>query len=72
MREQYESDFVIWKREQETIHNMREVELANTIRQQSRLERDQQIDSIISKVDAEALKTQQEYENKLGYREFNP
>lgn len=51
---------------------MREVELANTIRQQSRLERDQQIDSIISKVDAEALKTQQEYENKLGYREFNP
>lgn len=65
IREQYESDFAIWKREQETMYKLREVEMANSIRQQCRMERDKQIDSIVAKVDAEALKTQQDYEGKV-------
>lgn len=65
IREQFESDFAIWKREQETMYKLREVEAANSIRQQCRMERDKQIDSIVAKVDAEALKTQQDYEAKL-------
>ena len=67
IREQYDSDFAIWKREQETIFKLREVESSNAIRQQCRLERDKQIDSIVAKVDAEALKTQQDYEGKIRY-----
>lgn len=39
--------------------------MANSIRQQCRMERDKQIDSIVAKVDAEALKTQQDYEGKV-------
>lgn len=65
IREQYESDFAIWKREQETMYKLREVEMANSIRQQCRMERDKQIDSIVAKVDAEALRTQQDHEVKL-------
>lgn len=65
IREQFESDFAIWKREHETMYKLREVENANTIRQQCRLERDKQIDSIVAKVDAESLKIQQDYETKI-------
>lgn len=65
IREQFESDFAIWKREQETAFKLREVESANSIRQQCRLERDKQIDSIVAKVDAEAMKLHQDYEAKM-------
>lgn len=65
IREQYDTDFALWKREQETKYKLREVETANSIRQQCRIERDKQIDSIVAKVDAEALKTEQDYEGKL-------
>lgn len=47
------------------MYKLREVENANTIRQQCRLERDKQIDSIVAKVDAESLKIQQDYETKI-------
>lgn len=66
IREQFDSDFAIWKREQETAFKLREVENANTIRQQCRAERDKQIDSIVAKVDAETLKIQQDFEIKIG------
>lgn len=65
IREQFESEFAIWKREQETIFKLREVENGNAIRQQCRMERDKQIDSIVAKVDAEALKIQQDFESKI-------
>lgn len=65
IRDQFESDFAIWKREQETAYKLREVENANTIRQQCRLERDKQIDSIVAKVDAETLKIQADFEAKI-------
>lgn len=47
------------------MYKLREVESANAIRQQCRLERDKQIDSIVAKVDAESLKIQQDYEAKI-------
>lgn len=56
---------MVWKREYETTMKMREVERENYIRQQARVERDRQIDSIVAKVDAEALKNQQEHEMKM-------
>lgn len=67
IREQFESDFAIWKREQETTYKLREVENANAVRQQCRLERDKQIDSIVAKVDAETLKIQQDFEAKIRF-----
>lgn len=65
MQEQFETDFKIWKREYETKMKLRESEKENTIREQYRLERDRQIDAIISKVDVESIKHQQDYEGKL-------
>lgn len=46
---------------------LREVERENYIKQQSRIERDRQIDAIVAKVDAEALKNQQEHEMKIRW-----
>ena len=56
---------MIWKREHEAAYKLREVERENQIRQQCRVERDRQIDDIVAKVDAEALRNQQEHETKL-------
>lgn len=65
VREQFESDFLIWRREHEAASKLREVEKENVVRNQCRIERDKQIDDIIAKVDAEALKTQQDFESKI-------
>lgn len=65
VREQFESDFLIWRREHEAAFKIREVEKENTVRNQCRMERDKQIDDIIAKVDAEALKTQKDFDSKL-------
>lgn len=67
LEEQFETDFAVWKREYETTMKLRECERENYIRQQSRAERDRQIESIIAKVDGEALKNQQEFEIKMKY-----
>uniref|UniRef100_A0A336LTG2 CSON004309 protein n=1 Tax=Culicoides sonorensis TaxID=179676 RepID=A0A336LTG2_CULSO len=66
LEEQFEADFAVWKREYETTMKLRECERENYIRQQSRAERDRQIESIIAKVDGEALKNQQEFEIKMN------
>lgn len=63
--EQFETDFKIWKRESETKMKLRETERENSIREQYRLERDRQIDAIVAKVDAESIKSQQDYEIKF-------
>lgn len=65
IREQFENNFAIWKREQESAYQLREVEMENAIRQQCRIDRDKQIDHIIAKVDAETLKNQQEFDLKI-------
>lgn len=67
LEEQFETDFAVWKREYETTMKLRECERENYIRQQSRAERDRQIESIIAKVDGEALKNQQDFEIKMKY-----
>ncbi|XP_070501319.1 centrosomal protein of 131 kDa isoform X2 [Chironomus tepperi] len=66
IQEQYETDFKIWKREFENKMKLRESEKENLIREQNRLERDRQIDAIISKMDMESTKNQQDYEGKLN------
>ncbi|XP_055313157.1 centrosomal protein of 131 kDa isoform X2 [Sitodiplosis mosellana] len=63
---QFESDFAIWKREQETTFKLRQIEEANSIRQQCRAERDKQIDSIVAKIDEETLIHKQEFEAKFN------
>lgn len=65
LQDQFESDFIIWKREHESALKRREVEREDAIRQQCRLDRDRQIDSIIAKVDVESIKNQQEFEVKF-------
>ncbi|GAB0097121.1 Centrosomal protein of 131 kDa [Sergentomyia squamirostris] len=66
LRDQFERDFTIWKREHESALKLREAERENAIRQQCRQDRDRQIDAIVAKIDAESLKTQQEHEVKIG------
>ncbi|XP_055693677.1 centrosomal protein of 131 kDa [Lutzomyia longipalpis] len=66
LRDQFERDFTIWKREHESALKLREAERENAIRQQCRQDRDRQIDAIVAKIDAESLKTQQEHEVKVG------
>lgn len=68
IREQYESDFAIWKREHESAFKLREVEMENAVRQQCRIDRDKQIDNIIAKVDAETLKNQKDFDSKIWYK----
>lgn len=52
------------------MYKLREVESANAIRQQCRVEREKQIDSIVAKVDAETMKIQQDFEAKIRYITF--
>ncbi|XP_031626285.1 centrosomal protein of 131 kDa isoform X2 [Contarinia nasturtii] len=63
---QFESDFAIWKREQETTFKLRQIEESNNIRQQCRAERDKQIDSIVAKIDEETLLHKQDFESKVN------
>lgn len=69
IRKQFESDFAIWKREQETTNKLRQIEESNSIRQQCRAERDKQIDAIVAKIDEETLLQKQDFEAKVRYVE---
>lgn len=65
IRDQFEKDFAIWKSEFESAQKLREIERENNIRTDCRKERDAQIDSIVTKIDSEAQRHQQEYDLKL-------
>lgn len=65
IRDQFEKDFAIWKSEFESAQKLREIERENNIRTDCRKERDAQIDHIVTKIDAEAQRHQQEYDLKL-------
>ncbi|XP_053688612.1 centrosomal protein of 131 kDa [Sabethes cyaneus] len=66
LQNQLEADFAIWrKKHEETAKNAME-ERENVVRQQLRAERDQQIDRIVAKVDAETQKYQQEFDAKMN------
>ncbi|XP_055857329.1 centrosomal protein of 131 kDa isoform X2 [Episyrphus balteatus] len=65
IEKQYETDFEIWKKEYENDAKMRQVESENAIRQHYRNERDRQIDAIVTRMDNEALKNQEEFEAKM-------
>lgn len=67
MQDQFETDCAIWKREHESASNLKQVERENAIRQECRLERDRQIDTIVAKVDAEAMQNQAAFDLKLRY-----
>lgn len=64
MEKQYENDFEIWKKEYENNCKVQQVEKENAIRQHYRSERDRQIDVIVQRMDAEAEKNNEEFENK--------
>uniref|UniRef100_A0AAG5DIM3 5-azacytidine-induced protein 1 n=1 Tax=Anopheles atroparvus TaxID=41427 RepID=A0AAG5DIM3_ANOAO len=66
LQKQFESDFAIWKREHERKSKVELEERENEIRAQCRTERDQQIDRIVAKVDAETQKYQQEFDAKMS------
>uniref|UniRef100_A0A182JUB2 Centrosomal protein of 131 kDa n=1 Tax=Anopheles christyi TaxID=43041 RepID=A0A182JUB2_9DIPT len=66
LQKQYESDFAIWKREHERKSKVELEQRENEIRSQCRTERDQQIDRIVAKVDAETEKYQQEFDAKMS------
>lgn len=62
-----ESDFSIWKKKHEEMAKLAMDERENTVRQQLRQERDQQIDRIVAKVDAETQKYQLDFDAKMGF-----
>ncbi|XP_035892531.1 centrosomal protein of 131 kDa [Anopheles stephensi] len=66
LQKQFESDFAIWKREHERKSKVELEQRENEIRSQCRTERDQQIDRIVAKVDAETQKYQQEFDAKMS------
>uniref|UniRef100_A0A1I8P6U8 Centrosomal protein of 131 kDa n=1 Tax=Stomoxys calcitrans TaxID=35570 RepID=A0A1I8P6U8_STOCA len=66
IEKQYEADFEIWKKEYENNCKSQQVEKENAIRQHYRAERDRQIDAIVQRMDAEALKNNEEFENKIS------
>lgn len=65
IEKQYEADFELWKQEYENSCKMKQSEKENTIRQHYRAERDRQIDAIVTRMDAEALKNAEEFEMKM-------
>lgn len=65
MEKQFEADFELWKKEYENNCKIQQAEKENIIRQHYRTERDRQIDTIVQKMDAEALKANEEYEMKI-------
>lgn len=65
IRDQFEKDFAIWKNEFENTRKLREIERENLIRSTCRQERDAQIDSIVAKIDSEAVRHHQEYDIKV-------
>ncbi|XP_039443826.1 centrosomal protein of 131 kDa [Culex pipiens pallens] len=66
LQNQMESDFSIWKKKHEEMAKLAMDERENTVRQQLRQERDQQIDRIVAKVDAETQKYQLDFDAKMG------
>uniref|UniRef100_A0A1B0C0L0 5-azacytidine-induced protein 1 n=1 Tax=Glossina palpalis gambiensis TaxID=67801 RepID=A0A1B0C0L0_9MUSC len=66
IEKQYEADFEVWKKEHENNCKMQQVEKENAVRQYYRAERDRQIDSIVQRMDAEALKNNEEYQVKIS------
>ncbi|XP_065083120.1 centrosomal protein of 131 kDa [Ochlerotatus camptorhynchus] len=66
LQNQLEADFAVWKRKHEEIAKLAMDERENTVRQQLRAERDQQIDRIVAKVDAETHKYQEEFDAKMN------
>ncbi|XP_049547207.1 centrosomal protein of 131 kDa [Anopheles darlingi] len=66
LQKQFESDFSIWKREHERKSKSELEERETVIRGQCRAERDQQIDRIVAKVDAETQKYQLEFDAKMN------
>ncbi|XP_050090552.1 centrosomal protein of 131 kDa [Anopheles aquasalis] len=66
LQKQFESDFSIWKREHERKSKAELEERETVIRGQCRAERDQQIDRIVAKVDAETQKYQLEFDAKMN------
>ncbi|XP_061393155.1 centrosomal protein of 131 kDa [Musca vetustissima] len=66
IEKQYEADFELWKKEYESQCKAQQAEKENSIRQHYRAERDRQIDAIVQRMDAEALKNNEEFENKMS------
>ncbi|XP_062559698.1 centrosomal protein of 131 kDa isoform X2 [Armigeres subalbatus] len=66
LQNQLEADFAIWKKKHEENAKMAMEERENTVRQQLRVERDQQIDRIVAKVDAETQKYQKDFDAKMN------
>lgn len=65
IQKQFEADFELWKKEFENSSKIQQAEKENLIRQHYRTERDRQIDSIVQRMDAEALKANEEFEAKI-------
>ncbi|EAT42939.1 AAEL005590-PA [Aedes aegypti] len=66
LQNQLEADFAVWKKKHEETAKMAMEERENTVRQQLRVERDQQIDRIVAKVDAETQKYQKDFDAKMN------
>ncbi|XP_032293048.1 centrosomal protein of 131 kDa isoform X1 [Drosophila virilis] len=65
VEQQYLADFELWKTEYENKCKLAQAEKENAIRQHYRAERDRQLDELVVRMEADALQSNEEHEQKL-------
>lgn len=65
IEQQYLAEFELWKTEYENKCKLSQVEKENAIRQHYRAERDRQLDELVVRMEADALQSGEEHEQKI-------
>ncbi|XP_034478866.1 centrosomal protein of 131 kDa isoform X2 [Drosophila innubila] len=65
IEQQYLADFELWKTEYENKCKLSQAEKENAIRQHYRAERDRQLDELVVRMEADALQSGEEHEQKM-------
>lgn len=65
VEQQYLADFELWKTEYENKSKVTQAEKENAIRQHYRAERDRQLDELVVRMEADALQSGEEHEQKM-------
>ncbi|KAH8418595.1 hypothetical protein KR222_003412, partial [Zaprionus bogoriensis] len=65
VEQQYLADFELWKTEYENKSKVAQAEKENAIRQHYRAERDRQLDELVVRMEADALQSGEEHEQKM-------
>ncbi|EDV98126.1 GH22846 [Drosophila grimshawi] len=70
VEQQYLADFELWKSEYENKMKLNQAEKENAIRQHYRMERDRQLDELVVRMEADALQSNEEHEQKMMQEKY--